>query len=334
MNQVTKTTLRLTIIYSIVFFVFIWSFSAGIYLWTNNSFGEGYLNHINELVEGSDGGGSNKELSDHAATVAADVALDQLRNIIVVVNFIGFVLIPLLAYQLSKRSLRPLVKSQEEQRAFIANASHELRTPLAVISGELELGGKPGKTKEEYQQTIAHTSREVSRMTNLVHELLYLSRISSESKLQNIKKINITKLLNEVVELYEPKAKERGIHIKLSQHLSNKQISGHYELLTAAVGNLLDNAIKFSSKQSIILIEVEERPGELRLSIKNRGPQIPKEKIKNLFERFYQTEPSHSAQGYGLGLAIAKRAVDLHGGKIEVVSDKNLTTFAIILALK
>lgn len=329
MNQFKRTTIKLTVIYSIVFFSFIWLFSGGIYLWTNNALGKGYVNNINEIVEQSNKS-SSKELSDDTATIAADVALDRMRNIIIVVNSIALILIPTVAYQLSKRSLAPLVKSQEDQEQFISNASHELRTPLAVMAGELELAAKRTRTTEEYQQTIANTSQEVERMTSLVKELLVLARISNHTKLQNVSSFDLKDLLHEVIDLYKQPASKKQITINTDLHTF--LLDANRELLTIALVNLLDNAVKFSPNNQTIDIEMEASGRSVTIKFINHGTPIDTKKLSHLFERFYQTDSDHSKQGYGLGLTIAKQIVDLHKGNLLVTSNDAETVFTVTLS--
>ncbi|MDB5179671.1 MAG: hypothetical protein JWN12_303 [Candidatus Saccharibacteria bacterium] len=334
MNEVKKTTIRLTIIYSIVFFGFIWIFSGGIYLWTNNALGKGYVNRINEIVEQSNNKAKvSGEFSDDTATVAADVALDRMRNIILLVNGVALILIPTLAYQLSRRSLRPLIQSQAEQQKFITNASHELRTPLAVMAGELELAAKQPRSINEYQKTIKNTAREVHRMTVLVQELLLLARIGTIDGLKDKASIEITDLIDEVVNLHSAQAKQKNITI-IQSHKAQGGVSGRRELLIIAVGNLVDNAIKFSKKSSSIFIDTSSDKNVCTIEVKNGGSTIPVHKIPHLFERFYQTNTDHSLEGYGLGLAITKQIVELHAGSIAATSSNKETTFSISLPIK
>lgn len=330
MNEFKKTTVRLTVIYSIVFFGFIWLFSSGIYLWTNNALGKGYVNHINELVEQSSAK-NTRELSDDTATIAADVALDRMRNIILIVNGVALILIPTVAYQLSKRSLRPLVKSQEQQQQFISSASHELRTPLAVMAGELELAAKKQRTVSEYKDTIINTRLEVERMTALVRELLLLTRIRNDEKLQNIMIIESKDLMHEVTNLYERAALKKQVTFK--NDFADFQFKGNRELLVVALGNLLDNAVKFSLDKSTVKIAVSKIGNIIEFRFTNKAESIPPEKLARLFERFYQTDVNHLTQGYGLGLAITKQIIELHHGSIAALSEHNEIVIKVNLPL-
>ncbi|MDN5275617.1 MAG: Two-component sensor histidine kinase [Candidatus Saccharibacteria bacterium] len=328
MNEFKKATIRLTINYSIVFFGFIWLFSGGIYLWTNDALGKGYVDHINELVEQSNSE-NNKELSDDTATVAADVALDRMRDIIIGINSIALLLIPTLAYLLSKHSLKPLIKSQEQQQQFISNASHELRTPLAVMAGELELALKKQRTVAQYRDTITNTNREVERMTSLVRELLLLTHIGSNEKLQNIITVESNHLIDEITSMYQQIITKKKIALIIEA--TNLQLRGNRDLLIIALGNILDNAIKFSPNKSSVKLTVRKKGNMVEFSFTNTGETIPAEKVTRLFERFYQTDIHHSAHGYGLGLAITKQIVELHGGNIAISSHENRTNARVCI---
>src|SRR6266702_2327228 len=99
MNEVKQTTIRLTAKHSAIFFLFIWAFSGGVYLWVNNSLGEGYVNRINNSIERQNSTPLRQvEISDNAAAIATDITLDRLRNILILVNAVALAAIPLIAY--------------------------------------------------------------------------------------------------------------------------------------------------------------------------------------------------------------------------------------------
>jgi signal transduction histidine kinase len=330
MNQFKKTIIRLTVMYSLIFFCFIWAFSGGIYLWTNNSLGKGYVNRINEVIEQSGKKGrSQAELPDDTATIAADVALDRLRNIILIVNGIALVLIPTLAYQLSRRSLRPLAKSQEVQQHFIANASHELRTPLAVMLGELELAAKQGRTSEEHAKTIKNTKNEVQRMTTLVKELLVLARVENGDKLQETQEVKMNDLINETINLHKSAAARKKVKITVKMD-GSLVAQGKKDLLGIALGNLLDNAIKFSGNNETVTVYGSRIKNKNIVEFTNEG-EIGAKDIPHLFDRFYRGDAHDTSIGSGLGLAITKQIIELHGGTIVAGSRAQKTTFSITL---
>jgi signal transduction histidine kinase len=331
MNQFKKTTLRLTVIYSLVFFCFIWAFSGGLYIWTNNSFGEGYVNRINAIIEQiNTQNHSPAELSDNTATIAADVALDRLRNIILLVNGFALIVIPTLAFLLSRQSLKPLIRSQAEQQQFISNASHELRTPLAVMSGELELAVKQPRTSQEYVRTIKNTKEEVERMTRLVRELLLLTRMNSSGKHQDTTIVDPKELLYEIFDLYKAKADDKDVTVNIRAD-TNAMIVGRSDLLMIALGNLLDNAIKFSDAKAPVVVHVTRIKNNIMIEFKNKGQAIEPDKLSHLFERFYQANTDHTVDSFGLGLAIAKQVIELHNGVIEAKSHNGETAFRVTL---
>lgn len=331
MNQFKQTTIKLTFLYSLIFFVFIWIFSLGFYLWVNNSFGEGYVNRINQIVEQSSPTTSNvAEFKDDTAVIAADVTLDNLRNIIIIVNVIALFVIPTIAFYLSRRSLKPLIESQISQQQFIANASHELRTPLAVIAGELELAAKQTRTVNEYKETIENTSKEVDRMTKLVRDLLLLAKITDGSVDGfTTNTVDLVQLARTLVEPYIIMASKKKIQISLiSPEKIPINVKG--ELVSIAIGNLVDNAVKFSDAGSVIDVDVSSNTDLVTIRVSNKGLVVNPATAENVFNRFYQVD-TNEAVGSGLGLAITKQIVELHYGTVSATFQDNLSIFTIHL---
>ncbi|MDB5187421.1 MAG: sensor histidine kinase, partial [Candidatus Saccharibacteria bacterium] len=168
------------------------------------------------------------------------------------------------------------------------------------------------------------TSLEVERMTHLIKELLLLTRIENDEKLQNVTVIDSNDLMHKVLSLYKNAALAK--QITFSSDLTNFRFPGNQDLLVIALGNLLDNAIKFSSYNSSVDLAVRKIGNKIEFTFINSGVTIPTEKLTHLFERFYQTEINHSIHGYGLGLAITRQIIKLHHGNVDITSNNSITT--------
>lgn len=225
------------------------------------------------------------------------------------------------------------------KKDLIANVSHELKTPVTTIKGfvetlkESDLSGS--KNTEKFLNIIY---KNVERLNLLIDDLLTLSRIEQATDANTIKfyEEDIGTIIQSVVEDFEVLAAEKGITI--SKHCSKKlksRVNRH--LLEQAVGNLVDNAIKYSEHKTNITITSNTEGGFFLIMVEDEGPGIAKEHFDRLFERFYRIDKSRSRDegGTGLGLAIAKHIVQAHNGSIEVESEVGKgSKFTIKIPLK
>jgi signal transduction histidine kinase len=328
MNELRRTTLRLTVKYSLIFFAFIWLFSCGVYVWVDNSLGEGYVNRINHvLVQQHSSSTHTADIPDNAAaSVAADIALDRLLNILLSVNVLALVAIPLVAYQISRRALLPLIESQRSQRRFIANASHELRTPLAVMLAELDWAAKKERTLNEYKATTTNARDEVLRMSNLVKSLLLLAQLDDRQK-QNNDVVDVAWLTEEAIRKHEAGAKAKNI--TFHPKLQTAELLGNADLLAVAIGNLIENAVKYSPRKSVIDVCSVTADKVTQISITNLTDGLTQEDVKHLFDRFYQAGTHQGQAGFGLGLAIAKQIAESHYGTVSARLDDNVITISL-----
>jgi two-component system sensor histidine kinase CiaH len=316
MKELWKATVQLTIKYSLIFFAFIWLFSGGIYVWVNNSLGEGYVNRINSALEQQHSTSTQQvEISDNTASVAADVTLDRLRNILLAVNAAALFAVPLVAYIISKQTLMPIIESQKSQQRFVANASHELRTPLAVMLAELDWADKKSRSVAEYQSTITNTKNEVQHMNSLVTTLLMLAQLSNKVTLAK-EPMAIDSLIQEAVARSEKTATARSLHFKTN--FQAHTVMGDEKLLGIVFHNLLDNAIKYAKSNTTIDIETQTTNNTTTIAFRNETDHISSNQLAHLFDRFYQGETHQAGEGFGLGLAITKQIIEAHGGSIDV----------------
>ncbi|ANE47828.1 hypothetical protein SY83_17750 [Paenibacillus swuensis] len=213
------------------------------------------------------------------------------------------------------------------QKQFVADASHELKTPLTIIESYTSLlkrwGGDDPQIREEAVDAI---QSEAARLRELTKSLLQLADLEHEEWVIR-EWIDIVSVADETSVMME-QAFRRSIQVKCEA--KNIYISGDMAKIKQVFIILLDNAIKYSSDP--ILIEVQEHQRSCKIKFIDRGIGIETEEIPNLFERFYRIDKARARKtgGVGLGLSIAKRIVELHGGYIEVYSTKNIGTTMVV----
>ena len=213
------------------------------------------------------------------------------------------------------------------KRDLVANVSHELKTPITAIKGFIELlrEGEIDDHKNAHR-FLEIISKHTDRLNAIVEDLLTLSRLEQTAMVKDLKfeEHKIKPLLESVTEDLEFKAKDKHIdfNIKCSDELS---ANVNKPLIEQAIGNLLDNAIKYSDKKTKINLRSYKDNGNLVIEVEDEGYGIAKEHLPRLFERFYRIEKSRSRDegGTGLGLAIVKHIVQVHGGAAEVSSKLN-----------
>ena len=210
------------------------------------------------------------------------------------------------------------------RKDFVANVSHEIRTPLTTINGFVEtlLSGAM-KNPDENERFLKIIDKHVKRLTAIIEDLLQLAKIEQNGANKTITRENgdIRDMIISAVQVCELKAHDKNITINV---LCDENLSYNLNipLIEQAVVNLLDNAIKYSEKNSKIDIQAKLEANNLMISIKDYGTGIPKEHLSRLFERFYRVDKARSRKmgGTGLGLAIVKHIVQAHEGSVNVES--------------
>jgi heavy metal sensor kinase len=231
------------------------------------------------------------------------------------------------------QTLTRLQNAFERLQRFTADASHELRTPLTALQSVGEVALQENLDTAAYRDRIGSMLEESSRLTNLVESLLVLTRADSGRFQVNRTNTDLAALVGKAVEDMRVLAEERNQ--KLTADLaSGIQIPVDGDLLRQAVVNILDNAIKFTPPGGTIAVAVKDRPGVVGIEVRDSGPGIPADHQDKIFDRFYRVEKDRprDAGGVGLGLAIAKWAVEANGGRIELESREGQgSTFRIVL---
>lgn len=239
-------------------------------------------------------------------------------------------------YFLAGKTLRPIKEMVDEQNRFISDASHELRTPLTAIKTSMEVSLRDKNfTLIDARKIITDSLNEVNRLKTLSDNLLQLIQYQTTKDHIKFQTVAFDKLIKEIVEKFTPLAKQKNLQIKTQ--LIKCQINGDPYGLSSLLSILIDNAIKYSLPDKNIIISLKKADHTINLSVKDFGIGIAKKDLPYIFNRFYRADTARSKKiqgGYGLGLAIAKEIVDLHGGKINVLSSPNKgSLFSVIFQL-
>ena len=229
------------------------------------------------------------------------------------------------------RMLERLQRAFERLQAFTANVAHELRTPLTTLQCRIESSiNSPGG--ESPHAVLDQTLRELESLKALVENLLLLARMDAEEAPWDPETVDMARLLEDVGEAFGFVAEEKGIDLALDRR-GEAPVAGNAPLLRRMVGNLLDNAIRYTPPGGKVRASVERQGAECVLEVADSGPGIPAESLERVFERFYRAEGSRSREsgGSGLGLSIVKRVVELHGGKIKITTSPGGTSVEVRL---
>jgi heavy metal sensor kinase len=231
-------------------------------------------------------------------------------------------------------TLARLEQAFEQLRRFTSDASHELRTPLAMIRSVGEVGLQKDGTRAEYRDIIGSMLEEVNRLTSLIDNLLTISRADSGHIQLHRTVVPVMALAREVVGLFEILVEEKSQRLILEGD-EHTQVEGDCIFLRQALVNIIHNAVKYSPVRGTISVRVRNGDAsQVVVEIQDKGPGIPLEDQGRVFDRFYRVDKARwrESGGAGLGLSIAKWAVEAHGGSIELNSEPNLgSTFRIVL---
>lgn len=223
----------------------------------------------------------------------------------------------------------------EVRRDFVANISHELKTPIGALAllSEAVLSAKD--EPESVEKFATRMQLEARRLTDLVQEIINLSRLQDSDPLEIATEIMVSDLINEAIDLCKTTSEAKGIQISSSQ-IPAVSVLGDGEQLIMALHNLLENAINYSPSNTKVSISASIDDQIIEIAVADQGIGIPEGEIERIFERFYRVDPARSREtgGTGLGLSIVKHVASKHGGEIKVWSAPNVgSTFALRLPL-
>ncbi len=229
-----------------------------------------------------------------------------------------------------------LKKNTDYQRKFIANVSHDFRSPLTSIKGFSEAmcdGTIPPEMHERYLKII---SGETERLEKLTRSVLTLNSMDQDNVILNLTDFDINAVLRSTAAVFEGSCRKRKISIKLVLLGEKLMVRADREKIEQVIYNLLDNAVKFSERNSEIELETAEKHGKCVVTVRDHGCGIPKDHLTHIWDRFYKADSSRGKDrsGTGLGLSIVKEIISAHNQTISCVSTENVgTAFTFTLAL-
>lgn len=208
---------------------------------------------------------------------------------------------------------------------FAADASHELRTPLSVIRTTAELALRRARSAESYRESLAEIAAETERMTVLVDDLLFLARNDAQAAEMPKEELDLEGVVSDAASQLRGVAETRGIRVVRTgpQGLTRRVIvSGNRPALRRLFLVLLDNAIKYSHRNSEVRVEVAGGPGPIAVTIEDFGVGINEADRPHIFDRFYRADKARTDGGFGLGLSLADSIARAHGAAIDVRSEE------------
>jgi two-component system sensor histidine kinase ArlS len=208
------------------------------------------------------------------------------------------------------------------QRRFISNASHELSTPLTSILSQLEVTLHKNRSVEEYVQVMQSIHEDVRQMQQLTKSLLEIAKTGSQGSIELIE-VRIDEVLLKVTADVQKISQEYNVDLNFGDFPEDEKafmVFGSNDLLYSAIKNVVENGCKYSPDH-VSIVNLGFPDNKVIIEVKNKGDVIAEEEIENIFQPFYRSGNVGQAKGFGLGLALAKRIISLHKGRIDVQSD-------------
>ncbi|WP_026909148.1 sensor histidine kinase [Paucisalibacillus globulus] len=230
---------------------------------------------------------------------------------------------------------RKLEQVDDMRKEFVSNISHDIQSPLSNIKGYTNLLDDESITKEEKVQYISIINDEIRRLSSLTKQLLLLASLDKNEDIVKKETVDIGHQMKELIRNYKWIINEKEIMLEYT--LPEVKIHGDPSLLNTVWDNLLSNAIKYNKPNGSIVITIEDKENSVWITFSDNGIGINEKDMERIFDRFYRvdTARTRSTVGTGLGLSIVATIVQLHGGQIDVSSEKNMgTTFIIKLPIK
>ncbi len=235
-----------------------------------------------------------------------------------------------------KEQYEKLQTTDQMRREMVSYVSHDLRTPLASLQGYLEtwLLKKDELSKEESERYISIAKKNTQQLSQLVEQLFELAQLDNEAEVLSMEPISIAELAQDVLQKFQLKAKENSVTLDVLPKDPSLEVVANIAKLEQVLTNLVDNSIRHCNAKDTVLIQFKPDANGLEVSVKDTGIGIPADELAHIFDPHYRASNSvvQKRSKSGLGLAIAKRIIELHGADIQVESEVNVgTTFKFTL---
>ncbi|MFH1833184.1 MAG: ATP-binding protein [Candidatus Levyibacteriota bacterium] len=260
----------------------------------------------------------------------------RLTVALALINFVILVTSAIAGYFLAGRTLGPIKEMMDEQNLFISDASHELRTPLTSLKSEIEVNLRDKNlTLGQAKKLLKSNLEEVNNLQVLSDGLIKINQYQNVADGFKFSEVSLLLIINDAIKKVASLAKSKNI--KIINKIDDYLINGDRKKLTEVFVIFLDNAIKYSSQQTKVILSSKKSDGNIVVDISDEGYGISETDIPHLFDRFYRVDKSRTKTtipGYGLGLSIAKKIINNHHGMVSVKSKIGKgSTFSIQLPL-
>jgi len=222
------------------------------------------------------------------------------------------------------QQLQLLAHTEVSRRELLANVSHDLRTPLASMQGYLETlllkhGTIPSEEERGYLEVAAKHSE---RLGQLIRDLFQLTKLEAREVKPQCEEFSMPELIQDVVQKFTLTAEKRGVRLETQVSQQHVHVYADIGMIESVLENLLENAIRHTPAGGVIRLDVSPAPGRLTIRVADSGRGIPDDELKNIFDRYYHVDRGEMSDigRTGLGLAITRHIVELHGGTIIVAS--------------
>lgn len=215
------------------------------------------------------------------------------------------------------------------QTDFVSNVSHEFKTPINAIEGYSMLLQSSDGLSEDQQKYVEKIIYNTQRLSTLVGSVLLLSKLENQSIPAKRSSYRLDEQIRQSIVALEPMWEKRQTEFDVD--MDNIMYSGNEMLMHHVWDNLINNAIKFGQDNGLITIRLKSENEHIVFSIENKGEQLSDEVQHHLFDKFYQADSSHKAEGYGLGLSLVKKILDLSGDEIFAKNTEGGCCFTVIL---
>ncbi len=321
-----KARIKLTALYLLIIMLVSLSFSVFIYRQVNHEF-QTRMNMIEKKFNLSEESFRPSRLSNRQLRILPEdieAVRNQILKILVYANTAIFVFSASAGYFLAGKTLKPIEEALNEQKRFVADASHELKTPLTALITTLEVALDNKKLDiKKARDAITSSLEEALGLKRLTNDLLLLAK-NQESGNAFYEQVDIENLLDKITKRFMPIAKKKNIDFKTKSQ--SIVLEGNKDGIEKLLIILIDNAIKYTKEKGSVSVEIFKLKSSMEIVVKDTGIGIANSDLPHIWDRFYRAEKSRSkkiAEGYGLGLAIAKKIVDQHSGSISVESKVN-----------
>ena len=208
----------------------------------------------------------------------------------------------------------------EKQNQFTSDVAHELKTPVAVVMAECQYARKYINDKEKFDEEMSLIERQIKKTNQIITQLLQLSRLDQERIEINFEYVDLRDIIEQVSENEKVKD-QKQIDIRL--HLEKAEAWVDVGLIMIVIRNLVSNAMKYSKPNASIDIHLKKEDDTIKIIVQDYGCGMTEEERNQIFDRFYRADKARNSEGFGLGLSISSKIVELHHGQIKVASVKN-----------